>query len=78
MAPSFAFIEEPQTNGAAERFNRTLKEQAIWGRVFLNLEDVREAVGNFVATHNEHWMVEKLGFLSPMQARREWGIQEAA
>jgi transposase InsO family protein len=26
---SFAFVAEPQTNGVAERFNRTLKEQAI-------------------------------------------------
>ncbi|HMM73186.1 MAG TPA: IS3 family transposase [Rhodocyclaceae bacterium] len=31
--PSFAFVAEPQTNGVAERFNRTLKEQAIHGRV---------------------------------------------
>ena len=37
-------MAEPQTNGVAERFNRTLKEQAIYGRVFGNLEEVREAV----------------------------------
>ncbi|HWP00618.1 MAG TPA: hypothetical protein VNL74_08345 [Methylococcus sp.] len=30
---SFAFVAEPQTNGVAERFNRTLKEQAIQGRL---------------------------------------------
>lgn len=34
IAPSPAFVAEPQTNGVAERFNRTLKEQAIRGRVF--------------------------------------------
>jgi hypothetical protein len=27
--------------GVAERFNRTLKEQAIYGRVFRNAEKVR-------------------------------------
>ena len=32
--PSFAFIEQPQTNGVAERFIRTLKEQVIYGRIF--------------------------------------------
>ncbi len=32
--PSFGFVEEPETNGVAERWNRTLKEQAIHGRSF--------------------------------------------
>jgi len=44
IAPSFAFVEEPQTNGCAERFIRTFKEQAVYGRVFRNQEDVRAAV----------------------------------
>ena len=34
ITPSFGFVEEPETNGVAERFNRTLKEQAIHGRIF--------------------------------------------
>jgi transposase InsO family protein len=38
IAPSFAFVTQPQTNGVAERFNRTLKEQAIHRRVFRNIE----------------------------------------
>ena len=36
--PSFGFVEEPETNGVVERWNRTLKEQAIHGRIFQNLE----------------------------------------
>ena len=32
--PSFGFLEEPETNGVVERWNRTLKEQAVYGRVF--------------------------------------------
>ena len=78
IAPSFAFVEEPQTNGVAERFNRTLKEQCIFGRVFRNLEEVRAAVAHFVELYNNHWLVEKLGFKSPLQARQEHGLREAA
>jgi transposase InsO family protein len=39
--PSFGFLREPETNGVAERFHRTLKEQAIHGRVFRNIHEVR-------------------------------------
>ena len=63
IQPSFAFVEQPQTNGVAERFNRTLKEQAIYGRVFRNADEVRLAVADFVARYNNHWRLEKLGYL---------------
>ena len=72
IKPSFAFVEQPQTNGVAERFNRTLKEQAIYGRIFRNIEGVRQAVGKFVEDYNAQWRVEKNGFLSPRQARQAW------
>jgi len=39
-ASNFSFVAEPQTNGVAERFNRTLKEQAIHSHIFKNLEEV--------------------------------------
>lgn len=67
--PSFAFVEQPQTNGVAERFNRTLREQALAGRIFRNLEEVRTAVAEFVERYNQHWRLEKLGYLSPVMAR---------
>ena len=41
VRPSFGFVEEPETNGVVERWNRTLKEQAIHGRIFQTLEAVR-------------------------------------
>jgi putative transposase len=72
IKPSFAAVEEPQTNGVAERFNRTLKEQAIYGRAFHNIEEVRQAVGVFVDLYNAEWRVEKNGFVSPRQAREAW------
>lgn len=78
IAPSFAFVAEPQTNGVAERFNRTLKEQVIHGRVFRNLEEVRKAVTEFKDRYNRHWRLEKLGFMSPLEARQAYAIRKAA
>ncbi|MEW5790116.1 MAG: transposase [Pseudomonadota bacterium] len=74
----FAFVAEPQTNGVAERFNRTLKEQAIHGRLFRNLEEVRQAVTEFRDRYNRHWRLEKLGFMSPLEARQAHAFRKAA
>jgi transposase InsO family protein len=70
ITPSFAFVAEPQTNGVAERFNRTLKEQAIYGRVFRTVDDVRNAVRTFTELYNSEWRVEKNGFRSPDEIRQ--------
>lgn len=78
IAKSFAFVAEPQTNGAAERFNRTLKEQAIHGHLFRNLEEVRQAVTEFRDRYNRHWRLEKLGFMSPLEARQSYAARKAA
>jgi transposase InsO family protein len=78
MAPSFAFLREPETNGVAERFIRTLKEQAIYGRIFQNLEEVREAVAEFVDLYNRQWLVEKNGLRSPYEMRDLQRLPEAA
>ncbi len=70
--PSYAFVEQPQTNGVAERFNRTLKEQIIHGRIYRNIDELRDAVRAFVEQYNVQWLVEKNGYLSPAQARQAW------
>jgi len=68
MSPSFAFVSQPQTNGVVERFNKTLKEQIVYGRTYRNIEELRVAVAEFMERYNQHWLVEKLGFRSPKQA----------
>jgi putative transposase len=78
IAPSFAFVAQPETNGVAERFNRTLKEQAIHGRIFQNVEAVRAAVTDFKDRYNRHWRLEKLGFMSPHEARQAYALRKAA
>lgn len=78
IRPSFAFIEQPQTNGVAERFFRTLKEQIIYGRVYETVEELRVAVDKFVELYNREWRIERLGFLSPNEARKNYLTRLAA
>jgi transposase InsO family protein len=78
IAPSFAFVAEPQTNGVAERFFKTLKEQVIYGRNYRTIKEVREAVADFIERYNRFWLIEKLGFRSPHQAFEEYQLNKAA
>jgi putative transposase len=72
MASSFAFVREPETNGVAERFIRTLKEQIVFGRIFQDIEEVRTAVRTYFDRYNQHWLLEKNGYRSPAETRRNW------
>jgi transposase InsO family protein len=75
---SFAFVAQPETNGVAERFNRTLKEQIIHGRIYRNVEELRAAVRCFVDLYNRQWRIEKRGYLSPIEARDQYALRRAA
>lgn len=78
IKPSPAFVNEPETNGVAERFFRTLKEQAIYGRAFRNVDELRQAIGRFVELYNHQWRIEKRGFQTPVEARKNWYLKAAA
>lgn len=67
---SHAFVAQPQGNGITERFIRTLKEQVIYGRRFHTAEEVRQALHPFIVNYNHHWRLERLGFLTPAEARQ--------
>ena len=54
------------------RFNRTLKEQVIYGKVFKNLDEVRQAVLEFRDNYNRYWRLKKLGFRTPLEARQRY------
>ena len=72
ISPSYAFVGEPQTNGVIERFFRTLKEQAIHGRIFQTIDEVRDVVRAFATRYNAEWLIEKNGHRSPLDARAAW------
>ena len=73
------FVREPEGNGVAERFIRTLKENLLWVRSFETIEELRLALLEFKRTYNEQWMLEKYDYRSPAQVRRDLlGLDAAA
>lgn len=78
MSMSYAFPYQPECNGVAERWFRTLKEQAIFGRVFRTVAEVKTAVAAFVARYNASWPLERLGYRSPLDYRARYADQQRA
>ena len=70
MISSPSFVREPEGNGCAERFIRTLKENLLWVRTFETVEDLRLTLLEFRKTYNEQWIIQRLGYQTPAQARR--------
>ena len=51
---SFALlVREPEGNGVAERFIRTLKENLLWVRTFDTIEELRAALIEFATPFGE-------------------------
>ena len=65
-----SFVREPEGNGVAERFIRTLQENLLWVRSFETIEALRLALLEFQRTYNEQWMLAKYDYRSPAQVRR--------
>jgi len=78
LESSPAFVRQPEGNGVVERFFKTLKEQLLWLKRFDSIESLSGAVDEFVGRYNSSWMVAKHGYLSPLQARKQFMHQKAA
>ena len=78
IVSSPAFVREPEGNGCIERFFKTLKEQLLWVRHFRSIPELLRALQDFRALYNQHWLIERLGFQSPAQARQRLAIESAA
>jgi putative transposase len=52
IADDAAFLGEPETNGCAERWIRTLKQQCLWAELHDSVDELRQAVARFVDTYN--------------------------
>src|SRR3954454_912837 len=71
VASSPAFVREPEGNGCAERFIRTLKENLSWVRRFATVEELRPALQAFKETYDRAWIIERHGYRTPAQVRSD-------
>jgi putative transposase len=80
LRSSPAFVRAPEGNGCVERAIRTLKEQLLWVRTFETVEALRLALIEWAELYNEQWLIERHGFRSPAQRRRDYcaGVQALA
>jgi hypothetical protein len=65
-----AYVGEPETNGCAERFIRTLKEQCLWARPYATIDELRQAVAEFTSLYDTEWLIERHGHRTPARPRR--------
>ena len=69
ITSSPAFVREPEGNGCAERFIRTLKENLLWVRRFETVEELRLALQAFKELYNRTWIIARHGYQTPAQVR---------
>jgi transposase InsO family protein len=78
IASSPAFVREPEGNGCAERFIRTLKEQLLWIERFDTVEALRLALLTFKDRYNQEWLIERHGHQTPAAVRAAFAADMAA
>jgi putative transposase len=78
ITASPAFVREPEGNGVAERFIRTLKEQLLWVRPFATVEELRVALLDFKDRYNREWLCERHGHQTPAAVRAQAMRRRAA
>jgi len=64
-----AYVGEPECNGVAERFIRTLKEECLYLYDFQSLEEAREVIAEFVERYNRGWLLQRHGYRTPAAVR---------
>jgi putative transposase len=78
IADDAAFLGEPETNGCAERWIRTLKEQGLWAELHDTIDQLRQAVTGFVDRYNTSWLIQRHGHQTPKEAYQAAQVTAAA
>ncbi len=69
---SHTWARSPESNGIIERFFRTIEEQLFKLHDFATLEEAEKAIGEFIELYNTEWMLERLGYISPKDALKNY------
>jgi transposase InsO family protein len=72
IASSPAFVREPEGNGVAEWFIKMLKQNLLWLEPFATVADLQAALAAFKRRYNEEWLIERHGYRTPSQVRRDF------
>ena len=67
-----SYVGEPECNGVAERFMRTLKEECLYLHDFESLEEARQEIDAFIERYNRG-----CGYRTPAQVRQELTLKAA-
>jgi transposase InsO family protein len=68
---TFAPVGRPTGNAVAERFIQTLKVELIWTRDWENIEELREAVREWLHSYNHERPHQALHWMTPAEKREE-------
>jgi len=70
-------VGEPECNGIIERFMRTLKEECLYVHRFQTLDEARAVIGAFIEKYNNEWLIQRHGYRTPAEVRRELTLMAA-
>lgn len=72
-----SYVREPECNGVAERFMRTLKEECLYLHDFESLEQAKLVIGEFIEKYNRGWLLERHGYRTPTEVRQALTLKAA-
>lgn len=64
-----SYVRQPECNGCIERFNRTIEEEVFSINHFKTQDEANDAIGKFVDSYNNEWLIHRLGYKSPIEYR---------
>jgi transposase InsO family protein len=78
VVSSPSFVREPEGNGCAERFIRTLEDEFLGLTPFATVADLVEPMREFKQIYNERALIGRHGHRTPSQVRRDLVGSESA